>query len=58
MMDVVNKGTGTSAYIQGMDIGGKTGTTEYYVNDKEYSDGWFAGFFNLNGKNYSMVVFV
>ena len=22
------------------------------------SDGWFVGFFNLNGKNYSMVVYV
>ena len=30
MMDVVNKGTGNQAYIKGMNIGGKTGTTEYY----------------------------
>jgi cell division protein FtsI/penicillin-binding protein 2 len=58
MMDVVSKGTGKQAYIEGMDIGGKTGTTEYYVEGKKYSDGWFVGFFNLNGKNYSMVVFV
>jgi cell division protein FtsI/penicillin-binding protein 2 len=65
MMDVVNKGTGTQAYIKGMSMGGKTGTSEYYVMDKEHvlkgkkcSDGWFVGFFNLNGKNYSMVVFV
>jgi cell division protein FtsI/penicillin-binding protein 2 len=58
MMDVVTKGTGKQAYIEGMDIGGKTGTTEYYDTGKKHSDGWFVGFFNLNGKNYSMVVFV
>jgi cell division protein FtsI/penicillin-binding protein 2 len=57
MLDVVTKGTGKEAYIEGMDIGGKTGTTEYR-DGKECSDGWFVGFFNLNGKNYSMVVFV
>lgn len=60
MMDVVNtkEGTGKEASIQGMDIGGKTGTTTYTENKKQKSDGWFVGFFNLNGKNYSMVVFV
>ena len=58
MMNVVNKGTGTEASIEGMNIGGKTGTTEYFENKKELSDGWFVGFFNLRGKNYSMVVFV
>lgn len=58
MIDVVNKGTGTMAYIEDMMIGGKTGTTEYFVKGKECSDGWFVGFFNLKGKNYSMVVFV
>ncbi|MBU3158583.1 penicillin-binding protein 2 [Clostridium frigoris] len=56
MIDVVNKGTGDAAYIKGMDIGGKTGTTTYEQGNK--SDGWFVGFFNLNGKNYSMVVYV
>ena len=58
MIEVVKTGTGTEANIENMDIGGKTGTTEYYVDGKEYSDGWFVGFFNLQGKNYSMVVFV
>ena len=58
MIDVVNKGTGNLAYIKDMEIGGKTGTSEYYVNGTKHSDGWFVGFFNLQGKNYSMVVFV
>jgi len=68
MMNVVNSsfGTGKEARINGMDIGGKTGTSTYYVNAlvkgkkaiQKCSDGWFVGFFNLNGKEYSMVVFV
>jgi len=58
MINVVSKGTGKLAYIKDMNIGGKTGTTEYYTNGIECSDGWFVGFFNLKGKNYSMVVFV
>ncbi|MGH4119725.1 penicillin-binding transpeptidase domain-containing protein [Clostridium sp.] len=58
MMDVVTKGTGQQAYIEGMDIGGKTGTTEYNDDGEKCSDGWFVGFFKLNGKKYSMVVFV
>jgi len=58
MMGVVNQGTGTQAYIKDMDIGGKTGTTEYHVDGVEYSDGWFVGFFNYKGKEYSMAVFV
>ncbi|MBZ9687804.1 penicillin-binding protein 2 [Clostridium estertheticum] len=58
MMDVVNKGTGKQAYIKGMNIGGKTGTTTYTENNITKSDGWFVGFFTLNEKKYSMVVFV
>lgn len=58
MIDVVNKGTGNLAFIEDMVIGGKTGTSEYYVDEVKHSDGWFVGFFNLHEKNYSMVVFV
>ncbi|MCB2292276.1 penicillin-binding protein 2 [Clostridium algoriphilum] len=69
MMDVVDKvkgGTGESAYIENMGIGGKTGTTTYYTSKivdgkkerQKSSDGWFVGFFNLDGKNYSLVVYV
>ena len=60
MLSVVNLdlGTGGNAEIYGVEIGGKTGTTEYRDGDKELSDGWFTGFFKYNDKYYTMVVFV
>lgn len=38
--DVVNSGTGTAAAVQGVQIAGKTGTSE---TGKEYDDSWFVG---------------
>ncbi|MCI1943823.1 penicillin-binding transpeptidase domain-containing protein [Clostridium luticellarii] len=64
MIDVVKNGTGKSAYIDGMEVGGKTGSTQRVEltgkskTAEEHSDGWFAGFFKSNGRYYSMVVFV
>ncbi len=67
MKRVVNNGTGRAAKIQGAEVGGKTGSTERIEivknkenkNEKrEYSDGWFTGYFKHNDKYYSMVVFV
>lgn len=64
MINVVENGTAREAYMPDCEIGGKTGSTqrmETVKNSKtiqEHSDGWFIGFFNLNGKDYSMVVFV
>lgn len=64
MINVVKKGTAISAYLDNVEIGGKTGSTQRIETSgksnsvQEHSDGWFVGFFNLEGKNYSMVVFV
>ncbi|MBP2031573.1 cell division protein FtsI/penicillin-binding protein 2 [Clostridium algifaecis] len=64
MINVVKNGTAKSAYIDNVEIGGKTGSTQRMEASgkdnsvQEHSDGWFVGFFNLGGKNYSMVVFV
>lgn len=51
-------GTGKKTNIEGLYMGGKTGTTEYFVDGKEYSDGWFVGYFKYRDKFYSMVVFI
>ncbi len=55
-------GTGKQAYIQGMECGGKTGTSTRYVQEEgvsqKYSDGWFIGFVKNKGRYYSAVVYV
>ncbi|MCT8976914.1 penicillin-binding transpeptidase domain-containing protein [Clostridium sp. CX1] len=63
MKKVVKEGTAKAAFIDGLEIGGKTGTTERMEVSKqgeveEHSDGWFAGFFKINNKYYSMIVFI
>ena len=55
LRDVVNNGTGKTTRIEGVDIGGKTGTTESQGNS---SHGWFIGYFEMEGEYYNMVVFV
>lgn len=69
MIQVVNneEGTGKQAFIKGIEIGGKTGTsTRVEINKNqendtiktnEYYDGWFVGFFKVKDRYYSMVVF-
>lgn len=41
MVDVVNEGTGTGAYINGIQVAGKTGTTD---KNNGFIDAWFVGF--------------
>lgn len=57
LLDTVKNGTGRKAKIDGIEIGGKTGTSERIENGY-HSDGWFLGFFNIKGKYYSLVVLV
>ncbi|MCE5220386.1 MAG: penicillin-binding protein 2 [Clostridium sp.] len=54
MRQVVIKGTGIKAYIGDLDIGGKTGSA---TGTEGQTHGWFAGYFSIGEKNYTMVVF-
>ncbi|WML35175.1 penicillin-binding transpeptidase domain-containing protein [Clostridium sp. OS1-26] len=64
MIKVVRKGTAQAAYIDNVEIGGKTGSTTRVELSKQtgqpetHSDGWFIGFFKIKDKYYSMTVFV
>ncbi|MBE6070908.1 MAG: penicillin-binding protein 2 [Clostridium butyricum] len=54
MLKVVAEGTGKNAYIENILIGGKTGSS---TGNNNQTHGWFAGYFELDGKEYTMVVF-
>lgn len=58
MIKVVRYGTAAAAKVENIEVGGKTGTTTRFDNKTKASDGWFTGFFKINDKYYSMVVFV
>ncbi len=69
MISVVREGTGKKAYSSYIDLGGKTGTAECVdegdfisiekdYDDEEFNELWFAGFFEVNNKYYSMIVFI
>lgn len=55
MRNVVVNGTGKNALIENTITGGKTGSS---TGNDNCTHGWFAGYFELNGKSYTMVVFV
>ncbi|WP_234121068.1 penicillin-binding transpeptidase domain-containing protein [Clostridium hydrogenum] len=53
-------GTGSLAYTPNPCIGGKTGTAQRGEDKNKVIqnvDGWFVGFFNIKGINYSAVIF-
>lgn len=54
MKDVVINGTGKKAEVKGVDMGGKTGSA---TSSEGHTHGWFGGYFNINNKKYSMIVF-
>lgn len=54
MNDVIWKGTGYEAKIEGITQGGKTGTAT--GEGGATTHGWFAGYFELNNKMYTLVI--
>jgi cell division protein FtsI/penicillin-binding protein 2 len=44
MEDVVQNGTGTTAQINGVTVGGKTGTAQHGVNNADNPYAWFVAF--------------
>ena len=57
MISVVKSGTGTSAQINGVTVGGKTGTAEIDVGeDEEAAHAWFVGFIDDNDHPLAIAV--
>ena len=52
--NVVSNGTGVNAYIEGYRVGGKTGTAQYYNQDKY--DSSFIGIFPVNDPQFVVLV--
>ena len=53
-------GTGTTAYVETVGSGGKTGSaqTGWVVNGERYQHGWYTGFFPQDNPKFAMCVFV
>lgn len=55
MVEVVKKGTGTRAAVDGMYVGGKTGTAE---NESSQDHSWFIGFAGRENPDLSMAIII
>jgi cell division protein FtsI/penicillin-binding protein 2 len=53
MSKVIWEGSGFEAKVEGVNIGGKTGTS---TGNGGTNHGWFAGYFEKDGKKYTIVV--
>ncbi|MFA9397522.1 MAG: peptidoglycan D,D-transpeptidase FtsI family protein [Clostridiaceae bacterium] len=58
MRSVVENGTGQNANIQGLDVCGKTGTSDTSINGKDIMDSWFAGFSKTGKTNIALAVVI
>lgn len=56
MKSVVNSGTGRMAKVNGIEVGGKTGTAN--TSEEDIIHCWFSGYYKNNDKYYTMVVIV
>ena len=55
MKSAIKVGTGTDAYVEGIEAGGKTGSSTGVNNS---THGWFAGYCKIDGVKYTIVVLV
>ncbi|WP_037601460.1 peptidoglycan D,D-transpeptidase FtsI family protein [Streptacidiphilus rugosus] len=59
MVNVVQNGTGTTAQIPGVQVGGKTGTAQHGVNNSDNPYAWFVSWAKApNGKQIAVAVVV
>ncbi|MFE9447489.1 peptidoglycan D,D-transpeptidase FtsI family protein [Streptomyces sp. NPDC006739] len=58
MQTVVEQGTGTSAKISGVTVGGKTGTAQHGENNSQTPFAWFTSFGKSGGKEIAVAVMV
>ncbi|EPD57958.1 MULTISPECIES: peptidoglycan D,D-transpeptidase FtsI family protein [unclassified Streptomyces] len=58
MQTVVEKGTGTNARIDGVTVGGKTGTAQHGENNSKTPYAWFTSYGKADGKQVAVAVVV
>ncbi|MFD7133119.1 peptidoglycan D,D-transpeptidase FtsI family protein [Streptomyces sp. NPDC059894] len=58
MQTVVEKGTGTNALIDGVTVGGKTGTAQHGENNSKTPYAWFTSYGEADGEQVAVAVVV